>query len=133
MAMTLFGVELSSMVLVGTAGTLFAVAGLSLVGHVIVSQRDAVAGRVNRLTQGLPDRQPARGVDSIQFRAPASLVGIGMFNPAEEAELVRRLGYLRIPPERILEAFFVFRLALGVVFAIALSLGLSDYGEFLPR
>src|SRR5690242_7214988 len=131
--MTVFGFELPSMLLVGMAGLLFAVAGLSLVGHAIVGHRDAVASRVNRLGHGLSDRVATAGVGSIQVRAPTSLVGIGMFNPAEEAELARRLAFLRIPPGRTLEAFFVFRLVLAVLCAVALSLGLSHYGEALPK
>jgi tight adherence protein C len=131
--MTLFGIELSPLVLVGLAGALFGVGGLSLLGHVVVSQRDAVSGRVDRLAQSLPDRVATRAAASIQLRAPANLVGTGMLTPAEEAELIRCLRFLPIRPERILEVFFVTRLAMGVVLAVVLALCLSRYGEPLPK
>lgn len=128
----LFGIEVPSMVLIGAASLLLAIAGAALLGQAVVGQHEAVARRVDRLGLGLPDRVAAAAAMSIRFMAPVSLVGTGMFKAGEEAELVRRLGFLPVAPQRILEAFFVFRLALGVVFAVVLSLGLSGYGEPLP-
>jgi len=119
--------------MVAIAVLLFAIAGFSFLGHVALGRRDAIARRVDQITRARPDSTIQMPPSVKRPGTEASVIGAGILPASEEAELVRRLRPLRLPPDRIIAWFFLGRLALGVMLAVLLALGLSSYGEPIPK
>ena len=112
---------------------LLMIAGLSLLGPLLFTDRTQVTRLVDRMTHGRADKVVHKAATARPEQGWVLSLGAGTVPAREQAEVVRRLGAHGVRPERAASVFFALRLLLALVLAIGLAVAGLALGDVLPR
>jgi tight adherence protein C len=114
--------------LIGFAALTFIVAGASFLGWNFVVSRDRVSHRVDALCPIRAVPVATGGQIWVRPSAPPAWLSDRALPKANELEIIRRLGALRIPAEHAIAVFFTFRLVFALILIVSPALISYRYG-----
>jgi len=110
-------IQPSAIILSGLTAAAFVVAGVSFTVYNIMEWRNNVAKKVDLLRPFRP-----AGAEIRKATAKPVRLGAAKIPAREEREIIRLLGRYKIPPERAVTSFELFKLAFGVIVSTAMSI-----------